>query len=45
MDPILYATADNPVPENHLAGFFEGRGGVEDGVHRRVSNGRQAFDE
>ena len=29
MDPILYATADNPVPENHLAGFFEGRGGVK----------------
>jgi len=29
MDPILYATADNPVPENHLAGFFEGRGSVK----------------
>jgi len=29
MDSILYATADNPVPENHLAGFFEGRGGVK----------------
>ena len=29
MDPILYATADNPVPENHLAGFLEGRGGVK----------------
>lgn len=29
MDPILYATADNPVPENHFAGFLEGRGGVK----------------
>nr|WP_234186683.1 alpha/beta hydrolase [Shinella sp. NM-101] len=28
MDSILYATADNPVPENHVAGFMEGRGGV-----------------
>jgi len=29
MDSILYATADNPVPENHFAGFLEGRGGVK----------------
>lgn len=29
MDSILYATADNPVPENHVAGFMEGRGGVK----------------
>jgi lysophospholipase len=28
MDSILYATADNPVPENHFAGFLEARGGV-----------------
>ena len=28
MDSILYATPDNPVPENHFAGFLEGRGGV-----------------
>lgn len=29
MDSILHATADNPVPENHFAGFLEGRGGVK----------------
>ena len=29
MDSILHATADNPVPENHFAGFMEGRGGVK----------------
>ena len=29
MDSILYATAGNPVPENHVAGFLEGRGGVK----------------
>jgi lysophospholipase len=29
MDSILHATADNPVPENHVAGFLEGRGGVK----------------
>ena len=29
MDSILYATADNPVPENHFAGFLEARGGVK----------------
>jgi len=29
MDSILYATPDNPVPENHFAGFLEGRGGVK----------------
>ena len=29
MDPILHATADNPVPDNHIAGFMEGRGGVK----------------
>ena len=29
MDSVLYATADNPVPENHVAGFMEGRGGVK----------------
>ncbi|MGD9477349.1 alpha/beta fold hydrolase [Shinella sp. G-2] len=29
MDSILYATADNPIPENHFAGFLEGRGGVK----------------
>ena len=28
MDPILHATAGNPVPDNHFAGFLEGRGGV-----------------
>ena len=26
-DPILLATPDNPVPENHIAGYFEGRDG------------------
>ncbi|MFC6444982.1 alpha/beta fold hydrolase [Shinella zoogloeoides] len=29
MDSILYATPDNPVPENHFAGFLEGSGGVK----------------
>ncbi len=29
MDSLLHATADNPVPENHFAGFLEGRGGVK----------------
>ena len=29
MDSILHATADNPVPENHFAGFMEGSGGVK----------------
>jgi len=29
MDSILHATADNPVPENHVAGFLEGLGGVK----------------
>ncbi len=29
MDSILHATADNPVPENHFAGFLEGRSGVK----------------
>ncbi|MCT7667067.1 alpha/beta fold hydrolase [Shinella kummerowiae] len=29
MDSILHATTDNPVPENHVAGFLEGRGGVK----------------
>ncbi|MFD1328136.1 alpha/beta fold hydrolase [Mycoplana ramosa] len=29
MDDILYATPDNPVPGNHVAGFFEGKGGVK----------------
>lgn len=29
MDDILYATADNPVPGNHFAGYFEGRDGVK----------------
>jgi lysophospholipase len=29
MDPILHASTDNPVPENHFAGFLEGRGGVK----------------
>ncbi|MBD9373513.1 alpha/beta hydrolase [Rhizobium sp. ARZ01] len=29
MDEILYATPDNPVPGNHFAGFFEGKGGVK----------------
>ncbi|MDX3929284.1 MAG: alpha/beta hydrolase [Shinella sp.] len=29
MTPILHATADNPVPGNHVAGFFEGAGGVK----------------
>ena len=26
-DPILFATPDNPVPDNHVAGYFEGRDG------------------
>ena len=29
MDAILHATADNPVPENHFAGFLDGSGGVK----------------
>lgn len=29
MDSLLHATADNPVPDNHFAGFMEGRGGVK----------------
>lgn len=29
MDSILHATTDNPVPENHFAGFMEGRSGVK----------------
>jgi lysophospholipase len=29
MDAILHATHDNPVPENHFAGYLEGRGGVK----------------
>ncbi|MDR6758799.1 lysophospholipase [Mycoplana sp. BE70] len=29
MDDILYATPDNPVPGNHIAGYFEGNGGVK----------------
>lgn len=29
MDDILLATPDNPVPGNHFAGYFEGRGGVK----------------
>lgn len=29
MDPILHATPGNPVPDNHFAGFLEGRGGVK----------------
>lgn len=29
MASILFATADNPVPENHFAGFMEGRGGAK----------------
>lgn len=29
MDDILYATPDNPVPGNHIAGYFEGKGGVK----------------
>lgn len=29
MDDILFATPDNPVPGNHVAGFFDGKGGVK----------------
>ena len=29
MDSILHATADNPVPDNHVAGFLEASGGVK----------------
>jgi lysophospholipase len=29
MDSILHATAGNPVPDHHFAGFLEGRGGVK----------------
>ena len=29
MDAILYATPDNPVPENHTCGFFTGHKGVK----------------
>ncbi|MFC3074434.1 alpha/beta fold hydrolase [Shinella pollutisoli] len=29
MDSILHATAGNPAPKNHFAGFLEGRGGVK----------------
>ncbi len=29
MDELLYATPDNPVPDNHFSGFFEGKGGVK----------------
>ena len=29
MDDILHQTPDNPVPGNHFAGYFEGRGGVK----------------
>lgn len=29
MDELLFATPDNPVPDNHFTGFFEGRGGVK----------------
>jgi lysophospholipase len=29
MDAILHATADNPVPDNHFAGFMEARDGVK----------------
>lgn len=42
MDPILYATADNPVPENHFAGFLEGRGGVKIRYAVFRSNEREA---
>ena len=28
MDAILHATAGNPVPDNHVTGFFKGHGGV-----------------
>ncbi|WP_377290922.1 alpha/beta fold hydrolase [Rhizobium sp. SG2393] len=28
MSDILFETADNPVPDNHTAGFFDGVGGV-----------------
>lgn len=29
MQPILRSTPGNPVPENHIAGYFEGVGGVQ----------------
>lgn len=29
MDEILFATPDNPIPENNRAGFFEGKDGVK----------------
>jgi lysophospholipase len=42
MDSILNATADNPVPENHFAGFLEGRGGVKIRYAVFRSKGREA---
>lgn len=42
MDSILHATADNPVPENHFAGFLEGRGGVRIRYAVFRSAGREA---
>ncbi|WP_438751843.1 alpha/beta fold hydrolase [Pararhizobium sp. O133] len=29
MTPILHATPDNPIPGNHMVGFFEGAGGTK----------------
>ncbi|GLR51401.1 alpha/beta hydrolase [Shinella yambaruensis] len=42
MDSILNATADNPVPENHFAGFLEGNGGVKIRYAVFRSNEREA---
>ncbi|NKN35490.1 alpha/beta hydrolase [Agrobacterium sp. a22-2] len=28
MDPVLHETPGNPIPANHIAGYFEGHGGV-----------------
>ncbi|QRM56674.1 alpha/beta hydrolase [Sinorhizobium sp. BG8] len=40
MDSILHATTDNPVPDNHFAGFFEGTRGAK--VRYAVFRGKGA---